>query len=229
MVKFARRRRFTRRRRSFKKKRMQNPWKGRRPRGTRGLAARAYTMARMVGAPEVKTRYTEVGAINILDTGNVSPLSAIPEGTDSDERVGRKIRVLSVAIHFGAEFLFNSPSDTEFRLLLIQMHVTNTPTLTNMFGVAQPNIRSFFSRDYSTQFRVIRDITFVFSKQYSAEDNRDRHLERRYYIKGPLSQRYSGPLATDHQEGTYFIVLYSNLGASWPLASYRIKTRYTDV
>lgn len=153
-------------------------------------------------------------------TGSCTNMVAMAQGTDDNERIGRKIRLSSVNGHC---IITQHASATEstVRLILFYWFDDDDPTLADLLDASsQPH--SNLNVHKSMKFKVVINKMITLSSVSRTASNFN------FYRK--LNQRvdYDGTTSTSHADGSLWWGILSDEATNTPTVKMHTRVRYVD-
>nr|UOF80765.1 capsid protein [Cressdnaviricota sp.] len=190
------------------------------------LAMKAYRMAKMlVGLVNTESKFADLGVttLNPSNTGGLTYLSGVAQGTTNITRVGNSLLAKSVLINI--QCVINaSATNTVVRLVLFVDHDNQgaDPAVTTVLQSADS--RAFINRLQGKRFSVLKDWQYVLNTSTNAQVNDKVYLKLHHHIK------YGGTDATvaSALQGNVFLLSISDQAVNTPTVIVNSRLRYID-
>ncbi len=167
---------------------------------------------------------------------NAGTINVIPQGTDENERIGRKVTIKMIMWHYNLKLLTSSSAgapDT-VRCILYQDKQANGATATAVNIYETDNYQSFRNLAETGRFIIHYDKTHALNAMAAAgngtaNDAPDFELNRSFFKKVMIPLEYSGTNGTigEIRSNNLGIIIFSKVGARVQLDS-QIRLRYSD-
>lgn len=192
--------------------------------GSKSIASLALRVAmRNKKAQEIKTTASSHSGL-VSNTGVVNLITGINEGTDYDDRVGKKITLRSLQIK---GFMANNDSTlgdtTVIRLLIVRANGFSgvAPTigdiLLNSNAYSLRNPRPDLLRKYTVLYDTMR-----------ANDRDNPHNVFGKYRRLNSQAVFDGATVADVNKGALYVVMLSNRSTDVPTVAYQTLVKYVD-
>lgn len=202
--------------RKYKKKRSYK--------GSRGIATLALRMAlQNKKAVEVKSAAASHSGL-VSNTGVVTLISGISEGTDYDDRVGKKITLKSVQIK---GFMANNDATlgdtTVIRLMIVR---------DNSFSGTAPAIADVLLNSNAYSLRnprpdLLRKYTVLYDT-FRANDRDNPHNVFGKYRKLNSQAIFDGATVADANKGALYVIMISNRSTDIPTVAWQSMVKFID-
>ncbi len=193
------------------------------------LANKALDVAVMVKAL-VNVEYKSFTIALVTDpnsTGVVTHLTAIAQGSDFSNRIGRKIKLLSLSIR-GNIAINGSATNSIYRLLILRDNsgTTTPPTIANLFtdtATFLNNKNKIGDPQSNSRFTVLSDTWYTINI-----GNENTRKKIQIYKKVNFHVNYSGTAATDEGKGCVYALQASSEASLDPIVTADVMIKYID-
>lgn len=181
--------------------------------------ALAPTLPLLLGLNTETKAINNSSSVTVNDTtGQVLHMTAIAEGTASNQRSGRFIRSRYITSRLHLK-MHASATQTLVRVVIIISSDENAPTTSSFF--TSQNALSTINLLYSDRYRIIYD-NLVNLDTYNPTAALNIFRKPRQRIK------FNGTASTDYENGQMWMLLLSNEATNTPTVAYYNRFSYND-
>lgn len=160
----------------------------------------------------------------ITNAGLIYPISGMPQGTDTDQRLGNSIlgKYISGRLNM-QESGATGGIDSSLRLIVFQdtQNQGGTPALSDILASTSDPIISGMNIDFVQRFWVLVDKVYSF-------DEYNRVKNAKFFRRIKFHLKYTGPLAVNHDQNTIFVCLVSDEPTDGPEVGIYTRLAYHD-
>lgn len=182
-------------------------------------AAVAPTLPLLLGLNTETKAINNSGSVTPSDTtGSVLHMTAIAEGTASNQRSGRFIRSRYITSRLHLK-MHSSATQTLVRVVIIKSSDENAPSTSSFF--TSQSALSTINLLYSDRYQILYD-NLVNLDTYNPTAVLNIFRSPRHKIK------FNGTASTDYENGQMWMIMISNEATNTPTVSYYNRFSYND-
>lgn len=199
-------------------------YKKRYSKGVKAIASLALrTAMRNKKAMEIKSTATSFSE-TVNSVGNIQLISAIPEGTDYDDRVGKKVSLRSFQIqglHINNDTTLGVPTFIRLMVVRDNSFSGSAPAISDILLTSQTYSVRNPRPDLMKKYTVLYDY-----RSWNERENSGKIFSKYRKIRG--QSVFDGSGLNDVNKGALYVVVFSNRSTDLPTVSFQTMVKYVD-